>query len=329
MLKKLSLAQTPTPLQRMDRVSDSLGIELWIKRDDLTGDILTGGNKIRKLEYILEDAKSKGADSIIVCGGSQSNLVKTAAALAIKLGIKPVLALLGRKPDLKKGNLFFDTLLNVEVHFVDGNHPSSLDETVANLKKVLEAQGRCVYIVPLGASNGLGAIGYIDAYQEMQGQAESLGISFDWEFVSAGSGGTFAGIYMGHGMSAAKSRLVGVSPWLEAGEVKKRISGCIDEAARLLNTNIEMKEMVVEESFIGEGYGIPTRACIEAIGILARKEGILLDQTYTGKAMACLIDYVRNGNVKPGQRVLFWHTGGAPALTLLEEQWDALNKSVD
>lgn len=326
MINKLSLAQKPTPLQPLTRLGGILGIDLWIKRDDLTGDILTGGNKIRKLEYVLAEAVAQGADTVIVSGGLQSNLVKTTAALAVKQGLKPVLVLLGKKPELKKGNLFLDTLLNVACRFVEGSHPSSLNDEVLRIKAELEAGGKGVYVIPLGASNGLGALGYVDAYGEMKEQANAFNLSFDWEFVSAGSGGTLAGIYIGHGICDDQSQLVGVSPWLPAAEVKERINKCVEEAACYRNIKGQKDEPLITENFIGDGYGIPTKGCIEAIRLMAQNEGILLDQTYTGKAMAGLINHVRTGVIRPGQKVLFWHTGGAPALSLLEEHWEALNK---
>ena len=234
-MNSLNLAFKPTPLQPLNTMGKLFNIELWIKRDDLSGDMLSGGNKARKLEYILYDAKSKGADTILVAGGPQSNLAKTTAALSIQQGLKPILVLLGREPSSKKGNLFLDGLLGVETRFIEVSHPEELESAMSSIASELKLEGRNPYIVPFGASNGLGALGYVDAYQEMVKQKEELGLQFDWEFVSAGSGGTYAGISVGRQIHNASSKLIGVSPWLAKGEVKERILHCVEELIRLLD----------------------------------------------------------------------------------------------
>lgn len=316
--KPLELAQKPTPLNRLNRMSELLNIDLWIKRDDLTGDILTCGNKIRKLEYIFADAVEKKADTVLVAGGIQSNLAKTTAALAVRLGIRPVMVLAGEKPDIPKGNFFLASLLGVETRFVEISHPSELEDAMKNVSDMLEREGAKPYTVGFGASNGLGAMGYVDAYKELSVQIRKEGVEFDHEFLAAGSGGTMAGIMAGSILENSNSLITGISPWLSSSEVKERVWKCIMEMVELLDINPGSfklkKDVEVDDSYIGSGYGIPTSECINAIRKLAREEAILIDHTYTGKAMAGLLDYVRKGKVKPGERVLFWHTGGAPAL---------------
>lgn len=320
--KPLELAQKPTPLNRLNRMSELLDIDLWIKRDDLTGDILTCGNKIRKLEYIFADVINKKADTVLVAGGIQSNLARTTAALAVRLGIKPVLVLAGDKPDTPKGNFFLTSLLGVETRFVEIAHPSELETAMKDVSEKLENEGARPYIIGFGASNGLGTMGYVDAYRELTVQMRKEGTEFDHEFLAAGSGGTLAGIMAGSITESSKSLITGISPWLASAEVKERAWKCIRDMEELTGMKpgrFKLKEDVkVDDSYIGNGYGIPTTECISAIRLLAREEAILMDQTYTGKAMAGLLDYVKKGRVKPGEKVLFWHTGGTPALFIME-----------
>ncbi len=322
--KPLELAQKPTPLHRLNRMSELLDIDLWIKRDDLTGDILTCGNKIRKLEYIMADAVDKKADTVIVAGGIQSNLAKTTAALAVRLGISPVMVLAGEKPYIAKGNFFLASLLGVETRFVEISHPSELATAMKDVSKELENEGARPYIVGFGASNGLGTMGYVEAYKELTVQMRKEGVEFDHQFLAAGSGGTLAGIMAGSIFENSNSLITGISPWLSSSEVKESVWKCIREMEGFLDIkpgSIKLKKDVeVDDSYIGSGYGIPTRECINAIRKLAREEAILIDHTYTGKAMAALLDYVEKGRVKPGEKVLFWHTGGAPALFTLEAE---------
>lgn len=324
-MDSLNLAFKPTRLQPLKKLGKLLNIDLWIKRDDLTGDMLSGGNKIRKLEYILKDAKSKGADTILVAGGSQSNLAKTTAALAIQQGIKPILILIGEEPSVKKGNLFLDTIMGVETKFFKVSHPKELELAMSDVAVQLKSEGKNPYIVPFGASNGLGALGYVEAYQELEKQKKKIGLEFDWEFVSAGSGGTYAGIFAGHQIMNASSKLVGISPWLSKEEVKERILHCVNDLLPLIDNPDKIKlddtELLIEDGFIGEGYSIPTTEGLRAIKLLAMHEGILLDHTYTGKAMSGLIDFVEQGMITSGESVLFWHTGGAPGLFTLEQLW--------
>ncbi len=321
-LRQLNLAQKPTPLYRLKRMSEILGIDLWIKRDDLTGDILTGGNKIRKLEFILAHAADMNADTALVAGGVQSNLVRTAAALAVSLGMRPVMVLGGEKPGSSKGNYFLISLLNAEARYIKISHPSELEDAMENIAEELRNKGSRPYIVNFGASNGLGTMGYVDAFRELALQKSDAEADFDHIFVSAGSGGTLAGIVAGMQIERVASRVTGISPWLTTEEVKERTERCISELEILLDVEPGslngIREVTIDDSFIGEGYGIPTGECISAIRMMAEHEAVILDHTYTGKAMAGLIKYVETGKVNPGRKVLFWHTGGASALFALE-----------
>lgn len=333
-MEKLNLALTPTPLEHLRNFSRKLGVDLWVKRDDLTGDIVTGGNKIRKLEYILADALNKGADTILTTGGIQSNHAKTTAALAMKLGLKPILLLNGIEPKIKKANLFLNEILGVEIRYIDAKNQKEMNKALEMVSMNLKGAGKKPYVIPVGGSNGLGSMGYIDAYHELEVQREEKDLNFDWEFVTAGSAGTFAGIFMGHKIHHSQSKLIGVSPWLTAIEIKEQIIECIHEGFNFIDNNngwqnrINSSDIHIEDRFVGEGYGKPTKEGIHALKLMASTESILLDHVYTAKTMACLIQYVEKGLITPHQSVLFWHTGGSPGLFTLEEQWNYLNSLV-
>jgi D-cysteine desulfhydrase family pyridoxal phosphate-dependent enzyme len=309
--KKLNLSFTPTPLHQLERLSERLGIELWMKRDDLTGCIATGGNKIRKLEYILADALEKGADTVFTTGGPQSNHAKATAALAVKVGLQPVLVLAGNDPGKRQANLFIDQLVGADIRFSGARTAKQMEVALENTFSELVQEGRKPYLIPIGGSNGLGTLGYIDAYREIEGN------KFDWIVVTAGSGGTFAGIYLANKESAYPAKLLGISPWLPQAEISERVRQCIME----LQPDFHQKEFLIDDSYIGRGYGKITPEAEQAINLLAREEAILLDHVYTGKAMAGLLDYITKGRITSQDKVLFWHTGGAPGLLALQDKW--------
>jgi D-cysteine desulfhydrase family pyridoxal phosphate-dependent enzyme len=309
--KKLNLSFAPTPLHQLERLSERLGIELWMKRDDLTGCIATGGNKIRKLEYILADALEKGADTVLTTGGPQSNHAKATAALAVKVGLRPVLVLAGNDPGKRQANLFIDQLVGADIRFSGARTAEKMEAALETTFSELVHEGRKPYLIPIGGSNGLGTLGYIDAYQEIEGN------QFDWIVVTAGSGGTFAGIYMANKGSVHPAKLLGISPWLPQSEISERVKQCIME----LQPDWHQEEFLIDDSYIGRGYGKITPEAEQAINLLAREEAILLDHVYTGKAMAGLLDYIKKGRITSRDKILFWHTGGAPGLLALQDKW--------
>jgi D-cysteine desulfhydrase family pyridoxal phosphate-dependent enzyme len=308
---KLSLSFTPTPLHRTDRLSDHTGVDIWFKRDDLTGDIATGGNKVRKLEYLLADALKQGADTVLTTGGPQSNHAKATAALAVVAGLKPVLLLAGRDPQARRANLFIDSLMGADIRFSGARTAEEMEEALAVTEQQLRDEGSRPYVIPIGGSNGLGSLGYIDAYQEIEGH------TFDWIVVTAGSGGTYAGLYLGNVYAGSKAKLLGISPWLPKKEITDRVKRCIWE----IDAKWTDGELLIDDSYIGGGYGKLTEEAKQAITLLARLEAIMLDHVYTGKAMAGLLDYIQQGIISRGQKVLFWHTGGAPGLFAIQDQW--------
>lgn len=311
-MQKLNLSFVPTPIQRLDKLSIATGVELWMKRDDLTGCIATGGNKIRKLEYILADALLQGADTVVTTGGPQSNHAKATAALATKLGLCTMLVLAGRDPGKRQANLFLDQLVGAEIRFSGAYTPIEMEQALAQATNELKAQGRRPYTIPIGGSNGLGTKGYIDAYAEL-GEHD-----FDWIVVTAGSGGTYAGLHMANQRFARPAKLLGISPWLTREEIENRIYQCILE----LDPKWSKEPLLLDDGYIGPGYGKLTPEAQEAIELVAGLEAIILDHVYTGKAMAGLLDYIRQGRIASTAKVLFWHTGGAPGLVALQDRWE-------
>ncbi|MFC4769180.1 D-cysteine desulfhydrase family protein [Effusibacillus consociatus] len=316
----LSFALTPTPLQPLVRLSEIIGREVWIKRDDMTGCIATAGNKVRKLEYLLADALEQRADCIVTTGGPQSNHARAAAALAVRLGLEPILVFAGRDPGTRKANLLMNELLGARLVFSGSFTPEDQSAALNKVCEELRQQARNPYLIPVGGSNGLGTLGYIDAYKEYSRQAQAHGLQFDWIFVTTGSGGTHAGLLLGQQSVQndidSCEKLIGVSTWLLKEKSKVLVASCMDQANELLPVfpKGNRPDIQIDDHYLGRGYGITTPECLEAVRLIAKTEGIFLDQVYTGKTMAALLDYVKKGTIQPTDRVLFWHTGGAPGI---------------
>jgi len=315
--------QLESPLHMLPRISEILDREIWIKRDDANGDILTAGNKKRKLKYLLSDAIQKGADTVLTTGGPNSNHARATAAMAIQLGLKPILVLGGNQPESKKGNYLLNHYMGVEVVFSGARTQIEMEQALRQQAEKVKTEGSHPYVIGVGGSNGLGSLGYVDAYDELKKQAAEEKVQFDWLFVSAGSGGTIAGLIYGCYLHKDATRIVGISPWLKTAGIKVQIESCLNEAASLKNDTRELHldelAVYIHDEYIGKGYGYPTDGGMEALHLLASKEAILLDHVYTAKVMAGCIDYIRKEKVRPGEKVLFWHTGGTPGLFAISE----------
>ncbi len=311
-LPRYRLATLPTPLDEAPRLSQQLGIRVLIKRDDLTGFAL-GGNKVRKLEFLLADAIDKGADTLVTGGGPQSNHARTTAAAARLAGMNAVLVLSGKRPDETNGNLLLDELLGAEIRFAGDEEGNAAIQRVA---AELAAQGRKPYAIPIGGSNALGAISYLVAAGELLEQCAALGIQPDGIFITSGSCGTHAGVLAGIKYYGWQVPVNGISIDHPAAECVKRISRLVADAAAKLDTLLPLApdDIDVNDRYIGPGYAVITPETREAIRLVARCEGIFLDPVYTGKTMAGLIDQARTGQVSPGSTIVFWHTGGVPGL---------------
>ena len=315
----------PTPLEPMPHLSRALaeelggrGPELWIKRDDLLG-LTAGGNKTRKLEFLVADALAQGADTLVTVGAVQSNHCRLTAAAAVREGLKCRLVLEERvpgsfDPDASGNHLLFGLLGVERARVVPAG--TDLHAAMEAIAADLTDQGRHAYLIPGGGSNALGALGYVACAEELMGQSFDLGVAFDRLVVASGSGGTHAGIVAGlHGVHA-NLPVTGISVRAERAPQEAKIHALAQEVATLAGvaTPVPRGAVVVEDGYVGPGYSLPTEAMVEAVQLFARTEGILLDPVYTGKAAAGLIDGVRAGRFAPDERVVFVHTGGAAAL---------------
>jgi len=322
---RIPLAQLPTPIHDAVRLRDALGgrarcPRILIKRDDLTA-LGLGGNKARKLEYLVADAQARGATTLITTGAVQSNHARMTAAAACVAGMRCVLVLTATTADpALAGNLLLDRLYGAEVRLVPSIDPMlavGQDEAiVAEVVAEEEASGRTPYVIPIGGSSGVGVLGYVGGTAELVEQLAELKIAPTRLYYASGSRGTQAGLTLGAVLCEAPYRVYGVA--VSAGEPEKieRARRIANEAAtRLgLSERLDLPDLVTDQSFIGEGYGIPTSGGLEAIDLLARSEAILLDPCYTSKGMAALIQHVRDGQLSPADTIVFLHTGGMPAV---------------
>ena len=326
------LASLPTPLEQMSNLSSKLGIDLWIKRDDLTG-LAFGGNKSRKLEYIVADAKQQQADTLLTWAGLQSNWCRQLAAAANKSGMGAILILLKQSglPSELDGNLLLDFLCDAEIHVLDLPPGASMLKPDAKLQSYIrevvrreESAGRRVYVAPIGASllggsmeKPLGAIAYVQAAVEMFEQCNQLCKLPGAVVLATGSASTQAGLLVGAKLLCPKLRVIGIS----VGTNRAVLSDHVESIARQVFDELgeapppSLKDdVIVFDQYFGQGYGLFDKATAEALRLAAQTEGVLLDPVYSGKAMVGLIDLVRQGYFQKGETVIFLHTGGLPAL---------------
>lgn len=317
-------AKLPTPIEKMEKLSRELGVDLFLKRDDQTG-FEWAGNKIRKLDYLAQDALKKGATCLVTCGGVQSNHCRATAALAAKLGLRCVLFLRGEAPAKAMSNNLLDRLFGAEIFYLTNEQ---YYEGMGDLRQLMEgqirAQGGKTYFIPEGGSNGLGALGYADAFAEITGQAEP----FDSIVVAHGSGGTQAGLILGKLLAegrAADTRIVGINVCYGQKEsfqlVKDVLWAAIQE--RQLPLSFAASDIEVLDGYLGLGYAKSSKAELEFILKIGREEGVLLDPVYTGKAFYGMYQTLKADPKAfgPNKRVLFIHTGGGFGLFKMEEEW--------
>ena len=322
-LPRIPLGFFPTPIHPLPNLSARLGgSALWVKRDDQTG-LATGGNKTRKLEFLVAEALRQQADTLITVGAPQSNHARQTAAAAAKAGLKSALVLRGAPPPDRTGNILLDDLVGAET-FWAGARP--LDEVAAEVEAELRARGKRPYIIPLGGSNPIGATGYAAAMLEFIEQSKAMGVHFDTIVFATSSGGTQSGLVLGARLSGFAGRyadrILGISVDHRADyltpllvDLANATAAYIGESARFAATDFE-----VNDDYLGGGYAVLGEPEREAIRLCAQTEGLLVDPVYTGRAMAGLIDLILRGEFKAGQNVLFWHTGGLPALFAYAEQ---------
>lgn len=314
---RFELIPTSTPLEHLPRLSQHLGRNIWVKRDDLTP-MAFGGNKLRKLEFLAADALVQGADVLVTAGAIQSNHVRQTAAVAARLGLR-CLALLenpiGTRDGnyLSNGNRLLLDLFGAEVELVP--NLDDADEQLAAACDRLRAAGHSPYLVPIGGSNALGALGYVRAGLELAEQMESSGQQFAAVVLASGSAGTHSGIALALEHARPGTRLVGVTVSRPDETQRPKVDGLLQRTAKLLGMNVPATLRIeLWDRYFAPRYGEPNAGTLEAIRLLAGYEGLLLDPVYTGKAFAGLLDGIASGQFPGSEPLLFLHTGGAPAL---------------
>lgn len=311
---KVNLGFLPTPVVKLSKLSSVLGgPDIFIKRDDLTG-LGLGGNKTRKLEFILQDAIEKGCDTVITAGASQSNHCRQTAAAAAQLQLECHLVLGGEAPKVANGNLLLDNLFGAQIHWAGKNRKG---EDISVIAEQLIEKGKRPYVIPYGGSNELGAYSFIHALKELETQINTDMLSHI--IFASSSGGTHAGLMLGKALLKKNYKLTGIN--IDKGETDavtfdKYIIDLANKTSNRFNMLYKFtdKDLTLCGDYVGGGYGVIGDAEKEAISLTAKSEGILLDPVYTGRAMAGLIDMIRTGVLTKEDKVLFWHTGGAPSL---------------
>jgi D-cysteine desulfhydrase len=320
--RRLPLAHLPTPLHRPRRLVEATGIDLWVKRDDMTGGA-EAGNKIRKLEFLLAEALSLESDTVITCGGLQSNHARATALAAASLGLRAVLFLRTNDPTLDpsrapfEGNVLLDRLAGAEIRLISPEAYRARDRVMEQAAEELRADGSKPYVIPEGGSNGLGALGYVEAMGEIRRQLDvglGGGKPFDTIVVACGSGGTAAGAALGAALHGVASEVVAVAVCDDARTFEERIAGIVREARGLDSRLGEPVRVIVDDAYKGPAYAVSTPEQRRLLVSVAGLSGVVLDPVYTGKAFSGLVDLAGPGKPLEGKRILFLHTGGLPGL---------------
>lgn len=313
---KIDLGFFPTPLQKLENLSKIYpDYNIYIKRDDNTG-LASGGNKTRKLEFLIKQALDEGCDTVITAGAQQSNHCRQTVAACAKMGLKCHLLLGGDLPEVYDGNLLLSSLLGATIHFTGNNRKG---EDRALLKEKLEAQGNKCYVIPYGGSNAVGALGFVNAVEELKQQLSEKNLKMDYIFFASSSGGMQAGLTVGKELYHLDTELMPIS--IDKDEtngftLEEVVFEIVKELREKLNIRKENKlsEIKLNRDYDKAGYGVLTSNETNAIEELAKNEGILLDPVYTGRAFGGMLDYLKKRKLPPNSNVLFWHTGGLPAV---------------
>ncbi len=326
---RIQLAHLPTPLEPLPRLSEALGgPSIWVKRDDCTG-LGSGGNKIRKLEFLMAAARQQGADTVITQGAVQSNHACLTAAAAARLDMACHLLLEDIAVDTDRdyrgnGNLLLDRIYGAHLHRLPND--SSVELAIDSLLAELRETGRNPYVIPGGGSNALGALGYVDCAFELVRQAKDRKLTIDHVVLATGSAGTQAGLLAGLHLQKSVISVLGICTSRSAEEQQMKVGKLCDETLNLLECKRALPPEAVRANsdYVGQGDGVPTRGMIKAVALAARSEGLLLDPVYTGKALAGLADLIQQGKFGSDDNVVFLHTGGSHALFGYRSTFDSL-----
>ncbi len=322
--QRVPLVSEPTPLRTLSNISQELNKEILIKEDDTTG-ICLGGNKVRKLEYLIHDALEYRADCVITTGGLQSNHARLTTAAARKYGLKPEL-ILKKQGKTSNGNVMLNQLMGAEIHTVEEEY--QVADKISSVQAQLERSGKRAYAIPLGGSDEVGVLGYVKAAKELRKQLDEQGIGSANIVMATGSGGTLAGVIIANSLWEMNLNIVGISVSRSTGEMNDMVLDLITRAKQKYQLNLPDKpDFQILDDYIGPGYGIPANKTIDTIKYVAKEEGVILDPVYTGKAMTGLLDsldWIDTLGKQPGKApFIFWHTGGAPAVFAYPELLDS------
>lgn len=316
--EKESFLTLPTPLEYLPTISKELGVEFYMKRDDLTN-LGVGGNKLRKLEYLLKDAQKQGADRLLTVGGVQTNHGRLTAAVAAKYGLKCTIACIGKDPGELSANLLLDRIMGSDVVIKTADDRDQLvqyDELVAQLTAEYEAAGEKVYYIPLGGSNEIGMLGYYECAMELKAQTEAMGIGDARLFSAVGSFGTFLGLYCGLRNEGSTLDYTGISIMPHGDSDMEFLENYFNKVKKNLDLEFDAdrNSFQLELGYTRGGYNNPSKEVRDAIYLMARSEGIILDPCYTGKAFAGIVEMIQDGKIKQGEKVIMLHTGGMPGV---------------
>lgn len=309
---RIKLANLPTKIEKMERLSEELEKNIYIKRDDQTGTEVSG-NKVRKLEYAVKEAIDNNCDYLITCGGIQSNHARATAAVAAKLGLGSYLVLRGNEESELEGNYFLDKILGANIKLITPDeYKNSRSEIMNDIKEELEKEGHKAYILPEGASNGIGSLGYVNAMKEILEQEKELGIKFDAIVLAVGSGGTYAGLYYENYITGNLSTIYGINICDSKEHFQNIVKNLLEEIAVYTGEkiNVDKNDINIIDGYPGLGYALSQEKEIDFIQHLAQLEGVILDPVYTGKGMFGLVQEIKKGTFEKHKNILFIHTGG-------------------
>lgn len=309
---RFPLSLVPTPCHRLNYLSESYGVEVFCKRDDMTG-LGYGGNKSRKLEFLIGEAKEHRCDTLVTSGGLQSNFCRLSAAAGAAAGMSVHLVLGGGRPSRATGNILLDEMLGASISYVESPQWDEWERESESVAKALEAQGKKVFRMPIGGSVPVGVAGYVAVFLEILRDEERLGLTFDHILHASSSGGTQAGLVVGKDFTGWPGTVTGICVVTDRNGLENKVIELAMETASMLGGKVDRASVVVDGGFVGPGYAVRTEQAEKAIQVFARREGIFLDHVYTGKAAAGLLHYLETGAFK-GKKVLFLHTGGHPEL---------------
>lgn len=308
-IPRVNIAHLPTRIEPLERLSAALrGPKIYCKRDDQTG-LGFGGNKTRKLEFLLAEAQKAGARTLLSVGAIQSNHCRQVAAMAARFGFDCILVLSGSEPEIASGNLFLDQLFGAKIVWASRD---SRNQVLDQVFQEAQSQGKRPYKIPYGGSSATGMMGYVEAIRELKSQE----FDFDWIITASSSGGTQSGMILGAEICGFQGKILGISIEDRAAQLRESVARLVQEGAAILGSKIDapIEKIIVNDDYLGGGYGVMAAPEVEAIRMFACHEGLLLDPVYTGRAAAGMIDLIRKGFFDQKEKVLFWHTGGTPAL---------------